>query len=182
VADPSFFRGVAVEARVEPPPGPEDKAGRALAWRPLGEAAIYRYEDAGVVRECLRLDRGGRERVLRLRVRNRDDHPLSVRGVTALAPVERLAFEAQLGHQYRLRYGDPFRGAPAYDLARTVGDPALYAARATEVLLLAPRPVASPPPPPLPWTERNPAVLWTGLVAVVVALGAVTWRALRAAV
>jgi hypothetical protein len=34
---------------------------------------------------------------------------------------------------------------------------------------------------PAPWTERHPALLWAGLVSVVAALAAVTWRALRAA-
>ena len=33
----------------------------------------------------------------------------------------------------------------------------------------------------LPWTERHPALLWAGLLIVVTALGAVTWRALRSA-
>jgi hypothetical protein len=33
----------------------------------------------------------------------------------------------------------------------------------------------------LPWTERHPALLWVGLLAVVAALGALTWRALRSA-
>jgi hypothetical protein len=181
VADESFFRGVAVEARIDPPPGPDGQTGQPLAWRYLGEAPIYRYEELGLRPESLRLDIAGRERVLRLRVRNRDDRPLTIRGATVLVPVERLAFEAQAGGQYVLRYGDPVAAAPVYDLARTAGDPALFAARATEVALLPPRPVPSPTPPPAPWTERNPALLWMGLIAMVAGLGAVTWRALRTA-
>jgi len=119
--------------------------------------------------------------VLRLRIRNRDDRPLSIRGATVLVPVERLAFEARPGAQYVLRYGEPATAPPAYDLARTAGDPSLFAARALEAELRSPRPVPSPAPSPAPWTERNPALLWTGLVAVVAGLGAVTWRALKAA-
>jgi len=98
-----------------------------------------------------------------------------------LAPVERLAFEARPGAQYVLRYGDPAAAAPVYDLARTAGDPALFAARAAEVSLLAPRPVPSAPPPLPAWTERHPMLLWAGLVFVVAGLGAVTWRALKTA-
>ena len=164
VADASFFRGVAVEARIDPSPGVDGQAGQPLAWQYLGEAPIYRYEELGALRESLRLDIGGRERVLRLRIRNRDDRPLSVRGATVLVPVERLAFEARPGAQYVLRYGEPATAPPAYDLARTAGDPSLFAARALEAELLSPRPVPSPPPSPAPWTERNPALLWTGLV------------------
>jgi hypothetical protein len=181
VADASFFRGVAVEARMDPAAGADGQPGQPLAWPYLGEAPIYRYEELGVLRESVRLDVGGRERVLRLRIRNRDDRPLGIQGATVLVPVERLAFEAQPGAQYLLRYGDAGAAPPVYDLARTAGDPSLFAARAREAQLLAPRPVPSPTPPPAPWTERNPALLWTGLVAVVAGLGAVTWRALKTA-
>jgi hypothetical protein len=181
VSDPAFFRGVIVEARLDPLPAGAGEAALPLRWSVLGEGAIYRYEEAGEIREGLRLDVSGRERVLRLRVRNRDDRPLSIRGVTVFVPVERLAFEARPEGQYRLRYGDARLSAPTYDLARTAGDPALFAARAQSAALLGPQalPVAAPPSPP--WTERNPVLLWVGLVAVVAALGAVTWRALRTA-
>jgi len=181
VADPVFFRGVVVEARVDPPPPRAGAPGLPLAWRYLGECALYRYEEAGALREGLRVDVTGRERVLRLRIRNRNDRPLAIRGATALVPVERLAFEARPGGQYRLRYGDPRLAAPTYDLARTAGDPALFAARAQPAPLLAPLVLPVAPPVPPPWTERNPVLLWVGLVAVVTALGAVTWRALRTA-
>ena len=181
VAEPAFFRGVVVEARVDPAPGATGEAALPLAWRYLGEGAIYRYEEGGATRECLRLEVSGRERVLRLRVRNRDDRPLTIGSAVALVPVERLAFEARAGEQYRLRYGDLRLSAPSYDLARTAGDPSLYAARAQEGQWLAPQPVPAAPPPPPPWTERNPALLWMGLVGVVAVLGAVTWRAPRTA-
>jgi hypothetical protein len=180
VADPVFFRGVAVEAREDSALG---SAGQAapMSWRAMGECAIYRYDDAGQARQSLRLDVNGRERVVRLRIRNRDDRPLTIRGATVLVPVERLAFEAAAGGQYRLRYGDARLSAPAYDLARTAGDPALFAARAGDARLLAPQALPAEAPPLPPWTERNPALLWVGLVAVVTALGALTWRALRTA-
>jgi len=181
VADPVFFRGVVVEARVDPPPPREGEPGLPLAWRYLGECALYRYDEAGTRREGLRVDVAGRERVLRLRIRNRNDRPLAIRGATAFVPVERLVFEARTGGQYRLRYGDLRLSAPTYDLARTAGDPALFAARAQPAALLAPQAMPVAPPPPPPWTERSPVLLWVGLVAVVTALGAVTWRALRTA-
>jgi hypothetical protein len=140
VSDPVFFRGVIVEARVDPPPSREGAPGVPLTWRYLGECAIYRYEEGGTIREGLRVDVIARERVLRLR----------------LPP-------------------------PPSHLAPTAGDPALYAARAQPAVLSGAQALPAAPPPPPPWTERNPVLLWAGLIAVVGALGAVTWRALRTA-
>ena len=105
----------------------------------------------------------------------------AIRGVTAFVPVERLAFEARAAGPYRLRYGDPRLSSPTYDLARTAGDPALFAARAQPASLRAPQAVPGALPPAPPWSERNPVLLWAGLLAMVATLGAVTWRALRAA-
>ena len=178
VADPRFFRGVTLEARADPVPGAA--AGTPLPWYVLAECAIYRYQDPQRAVENLRLEVPGRERTIRLRIHNRDDAPLDVRGVSVGVPVERLAFEAGSAGRYRLRYGAPGLGAPSYDLPRTVGDTALWTATAADGALQPPVRV-----PPLeqrpPWTERHPALLWVGLVATVVALGLVTRRALRAA-
>jgi hypothetical protein len=174
---PRFWGGVAVVARLDPPPG---QAGAPLAWSHHGEGVLYRIESGGEVRESLRVDVAGRHRVIRLRIRNRDDAPLPVAGATVMAAVERIAFEAAPGRRYRLSYGDPRRTSPSYDLARTAGDPALFAARARETALgppvHAPADLAE-----VPWTERNPALLWGGLVAVVLALGVLTRQALRTA-
>jgi hypothetical protein len=177
-ADARFWRGAAVEARIDPPPG---AGGPPLAWTYLGEGALYRVESGdGEVRESRRIDVAGRQRVIRVRIRNRDDAPLAGVAATVLAPVERLAFEAAPGRTYRLRYGDDRRRAPVYDLARTAGDPLLYAARAREARLGAPT-VTVAESRPAPWTDRHPALLWAGLLAAVVTLGALTRQALRAA-
>jgi hypothetical protein len=178
VADDRFLRGVAVEARRDPPAGAPP--GTAVWWQPLGEGMIYRYPRADGAHESLRLEIVARERVLRLRVRNLDDRPLDVRNATAMVPVERLVFEAKPGRAYRLSYGDPGRAAPSYDLQRTVGDAAIWIAQASEGSLAEPSRITEAVPLP-PWTERHPALLWAGLGAVVAALGAVTWRALRSA-
>jgi len=180
VADARFFRGVTLEARPDPAPSPPALHPPPPPWRALAECAIYRYEEGGRTVENLRLELPGRERTLRLRIHNRDDVPLDVRAVTVGAPVERLAFEAAAPSRYRLRYGAPGLGAPAYDLPRTVGDAALWTATAREAPLQPPVRVPAPSDRP-PWTERHPALLWAGLVATVVILGLVTRRALRAA-
>jgi hypothetical protein len=176
-ADERFWRGAAVEARVDPPPG---ATGAPLAWTFLGEGALYRLDAHGERREGLRLDVAGRHRVLRVRIRNRDDAPLRDVRAVVLGAVERLAFEAAPGGTYRLSYGDARRTAPSYDLARTAGDPHLFAARAREARL-GPPSVAPAAQARTPWTERHPALLWAGLLAAVLALGALTRQALRTA-
>jgi hypothetical protein len=169
VADERFFREVVVEAR----------RGAPAHWVPIATGAVYRYQEGGRVHERLRVDACGREDALRLRIRNRDDGPLHVRGGSVLGAVGRLAFEARPERKYTLQYGAPGRVAPSYDLERTVGDTATWIGGAAAAVLLAPdlrRVVVQ-----RAWTERHPALLWAGLVAAVAVLGALTWRAIRAA-
>jgi hypothetical protein len=175
VGDPRFFREVRVEARREPPSTP-GRAPSPLAWAEIGRGVLYRLEHEGRTRECLQIPARGRERVLRLRIRNRDDRPLRIAGVHVLVPVERVMFEAASGSRYRLTYGAAGLTAPTYDLARTLGVEEGPPGRAD---LGPPVRRAVPAEPPPPWSDRYPALLWGGLLAVVALLGALTWRALR---
>lgn len=175
VADQRFFREVRIEARREPPSG-----SGALWWADLGGGAVHRLEHDGRRRECLRLAVSGRERVLRLRLRNGDDRPLTIRAVSVRVPVERVVFEASAGRSYRLAYGSPRESSPAFDLARTVGDAGAWADAAVEGAL-GPARRGPGPTDSTPWTERHPLLLWGGLLAVVAALAALTFRALSSA-
>ena len=178
VGDPEFFRGASVEQRREPALG---ESTLPLSWAPvLEQASLYRYREEGETRECLRLEATGRARVLRVRIRNRDDRPLEVRGVTVMVPQERLAFEAGSPHRYRLTYGDASLEPPVYEVERTVGDAALWIAQASEGHWEPPV-VRVREGPRRPWTDSHPALLWAGLVAAVGLLAGVTWRALQAA-
>lgn len=175
VGDERFFREVQVEAREDPVLSPSESVAPPERWRLLGGGVIYRQEQGGELQESLRVEVTGRARVVRLRLRNRDDRPLRVTDVSVLIPVEQLLFEAGDG-EYTLTYGAPALAAPTYDLARTLDDePATSAARLGPPVR---RDVAADV---LPWTERHPVLLWAGLLIVVAALGAVTWRALRSA-
>ena len=178
VAEPRFWRGVAIEARRDPPPPRPGEVPALINWVPLGEGCLYRYEESGRRSEALSLQASGRERAIRLRIRNRDDRPVEVRGVTVLAPVERLVFEASPGRRYRLTYGVPDRTSPSYDMARTVGGDEAWAASAAIGRLGAPARRGAAPGAS-PWTERHPALLWAGLLVAVATLGVLTWRALR---
>jgi hypothetical protein len=176
VADERFFREVRVEARRDPPP-----QGGAVRWEELARGAVYRLEHDGRRRECLRVEARGRERVLRVRLRHRDDRPLRIRGLAVRVPVEHLVFDAETRGPYRLTYGSLDREAPVYDLARTAGDTATWVEGARPARVGSPRRLAAGQDEARPWTERHPALLWVGLVAVVAALGALTWGALRRA-
>ncbi len=176
VADPRFMRGVAVEARREPPRPRLGQEPRPAYWTSLGDAGIYRYADHDRRRESLRLDVGGRERTLRLRIRNGDDAPLRIDGVAVLAPVERVLFEASPGESYRLTYGAEALGPPAFDLARTIGDIEEWSASARLATLGPQRRTTDTRRPA--WTEAHPALIWAGLLCAVLVLGGLTWRAL----
>jgi hypothetical protein len=179
VGDRRFFREVVVEAR-RPPLDDRQRPAVVPLWMPIASAAVHRYEEGGRARERLRVDVTGREQALRVRIFNGGDRPLDIRALTVMAPVERLGFEAQPERRYWLEYGVPGRAMPSYDLARTVGDHAAWIAAARPAGLGHPQPRGSDGIDRA-WTERHPALLWAGLLAAVLALGALTWRALRAA-
>ena len=176
VADERFLREVRVEARRDP--AADDRTPR---WEEIGRGEVHRLEREGRLQECLRVAACGRERALRVRVRNRDDRPLQVRAVIVRVPIERLLFEASSPGGYRLTYGSADREAPSYDLARTAGDVATWGASARPGRLGPPRRLTAGREVVLPWTERHPSLLWAGLVGVVLALGALTYGALRRA-
>jgi hypothetical protein len=176
VADERFLREVRVTARREAPDGKGP-----VWWQEIGRGVVHRFERDGKVREHLTVAVSGRERVLRLRVRNLDDQPLTVVGVNVQAPTERLVFEAKAGEAYRLTYGSAAKTAPSYDLARTAGDASAWGEAARPAGLGPVRRVAGAGRREPPWTERHPGLLWGGLLVVVVALGGLTYGALRRA-
>ena len=180
VRDARFFRGVTVEARREPAPRRPGEPVAPVTWARLGDGAIYRYEEGGRTRESRRVEVAGRERVVRLRLRNRDDQPLGLGAVAVLAAVERLVFESAEGRRYRVTYGQADLPAPQYDLVRTLPDPPAWMAGAAPAGLAAAAPRAAQAPR-VPWSERHPALLWAGLLGAVAALGALTWGALKRA-
>jgi hypothetical protein len=176
VEDERFFREARLDVREDPPLGRSDTIAPPERWIPAGRGVVYRLEDDGESRECLRVEASGRARALRLRLRNRDDRPLRVAGVSVVVPVERLLFEAPREGAYTLTYGAAELGAPTYDLPRTLDeDPEAVAAG------LGPPIRREVVADVLPWTERHPVLLWVGLLLVVAVLGALTWRALRSA-
>jgi hypothetical protein len=180
VEDARFFREARVEARRDWEDTREGALGGAR-WVEIGRGAVYRLEGDGRTSECLRLAVSGRERALRVVLRDGDDRPLAVRGAVVAVPVERLLFEARPGRSYRLTYGQPHQAPPVFDLERGMGDPAAWAAAASPAELGPLRPMDDAASGARAWTERHPWLLWAGLLAVVAILGGLTVRALRGA-
>jgi Protein of unknown function (DUF3999) len=180
VGEASFFRDVVVEARRDDVAPRREGEARGTRWVRLGEAAVYQYVENGQPRKQTAIVLCGRERALRLRVRNRDDRPLGIGSITVLVPLERVLFEALSGHAYRLRYGGSPVGAPEFDLEHTTGGAASFGASAFEARLGEPLPLPEGADE-RPWTERHPRLLWLGLLVVVAGLALVTLRALRSA-
>ena len=158
VADERFFREARVEARLDP-----RAPGGAPGWEEIGRGALYRLDHESRRGECLRIEARGRERALRVRVRNLDDRPLQFRAVALRVPEERLLFEAERPGLYRLTYGSPDRTTPSYDLARTAGDLAAWIDAVPALRLGPPRRLTVAREEDRPWTERHPSLLWGGL-------------------
>jgi hypothetical protein len=176
VADERFFREVRTEIRRDVESISRDGPGWPPQWDPLGHDVIFRLETGGDERAKTRIDARGRSRGVRVRILNGDDRPLTLDNVWVRVPVERMVFDAEADGDYRLVYGSPDLDAPDYDLARTLDeDPEVALATLGPPVR---RPFAADV---LPWSERHPALLWTGLLVVVAVLAFVTWRALRLA-
>ena len=173
VADERFFREVRVEARCDPRRRPVADVGRD---RPGCDPS------AGARGPAPRVpgDRGGAG----------SEPCASGSGTGTIDRCRSRAVGASAGRAPALR-GVVARGVPADLRLRGSGDPvvrsrahrgrsrggALRRNRLASARRIASRRSASR----LPWTERHPSLLWGGLLAVVLALGALTYGALRRA-
>jgi len=89
-----------------------------------------------------------------------------------------LCFDRTAGAAYALYYGDSALAAPQYDYA-TLFVPAADAT-AAQLGAEAVNPVYQPRPDERPFTEKYPALLWVALILVMVLLGAVAIRSVKA--
>jgi hypothetical protein len=119
-----------------------------------------------------------RGKQFRIVIQNGDDPPLRLRRVEALSLERRLYFDPRGKAKLNLYYGDSQLSAPVYDYAKFFqADAATPAARlASHVRNSA----YTGRPDTRPWSERNPAILWTALILAVAGLAAVALKGLRA--
>jgi hypothetical protein len=139
-------------------------------WRLITEATVYRYEEDGRHHEQLRVEASGRERMLRLRIRNRDDRLSSCAGIAVLTPVERLVFGGPAGPHVHaeLRQRRPRRARLRH---RAHGGRSRDLDRAGQRGAAGRAPTARAEARRESWTERHPALVWSALATLVVRAG-----------
>ncbi|MGH9555494.1 MAG: DUF3999 family protein [Terriglobales bacterium] len=146
-----------------------------------GSVSRVRMKRSGtqVDSEELGLDLSGvRSKQFRIVIQNGDDPPLRLRRVEALSLERRLYFDPRGEAKLNLYYGDSDLSAPVYDYAKFLqADATAPAARlASHVSNSA----YTGRPDTRPWSERNPAILWTALILAVAGLAAVALKGLKA--
>jgi hypothetical protein len=165
VETPAFQRSAVVET---------SRDGKDWTW--LGQDVLSRFH--GEQPAALHFPERG-DRYLRLRIENRDDQPLAVRGATLSVIRTRVKFRSD-GGSYWLYYGNPDAHAPSYDLGELL---AREAPVPETVATLGPEErnpdYREKPAPAKPWTEQHPEILYATLAVAVIAMGAVTVRFLR---
>lgn len=108
---------------------------------------------------------------------NADNPPLEISAVEPLATERRIYFDPQAKSAFKLYYGDEKLEAPVYDYARFFhADPS---ASQAELAPGAHNPQYSGRPDDRPWSEKHSAILWTAMLAAVIALLALAIRGLR---
>ncbi|MCI0353487.1 MAG: DUF3999 domain-containing protein [Acidobacteria bacterium] len=146
-----------------------------------GSLSRVRIRRAGsqVDSEDLALNLSGvRSKQFRIVIQNGDDPPSRLRRVEALSVERRLYFDPRGNTKLSLYYGDEKLSPPVYDYAKFFQADA--AAPAARLASHARNSAYTGRPDTRPWSERNPAILWTALILAVAGLAAVALKGLRA--
>lgn len=152
------------------------------SWRLVGSEAIYRIQRGGQISEQLRVRfPETAARYIRVAVFNRDDPPLQDPTLEIAGTPRRVFFRAAPERRYWLLYGNRNARKPEYELARLISDTELRGAEQAQLGAELLRPGFAEFAGQRPWTERHPMVLWSALALVVVVLGYLAIRSLRAA-
>lgn len=111
-------------------------------------------------------------------IENGDNAPVAMASVRIEMTERDLCFDAAAGAAYTLYYGDNVLAAPQYDYA-TLFVPAANASAAQLGAEIA-NPAHQPRPDERPFTEKHPELLWMALILVMVLLGMVAIRSVKA--
>lgn len=165
-SQPAFFRPVTVESSVD-----------GKDWVQAGAGEILRTTESGRTRESLSVVVSEqRASEWRVTVFNGNDAPMPDLVPSALATPRRVVFRQEPGRRYTLIYGHPRVSAPQYDLARVTDENDLDKAAEARLGSVVTNESYDDP---MPWTERNPFVIWAALAVAVVVLGVLAVRALK---
>jgi len=165
---PEFYRAVRVAASAD---GKE--------WFDHGSGCIYRYQQAGAIREKLSIDfpEWPENQLLRVEVINNSDQPLRGVALSLYAIPRKLLFKPQPGATYKILYGNQRATAPQYDLGRYLD--AGPAKPVYEKVSLGNEEITVNYQDPRPFSERHPEVLWISLAIAIVLIGVTAIKTLR---
>lgn len=165
---PEFYRAVRVAASAD-----------GKAWFDHGSGCIYRYQQAGTIREKLSIDfpEWPENQLLRVEVINNSDQPLRGVALSLYAIPRKLLFKPQPGATYKILYGNQRAIAPQYDLGRYLD--AGPAKPVYEKLSLGNQEITANYLDPRPFSERHPEVLWISLAIAIVLIGLTAIKTLR---
>ncbi len=135
-------------------------------WVRAGASSIYRFTGEDTLEEQLLVPLSDfNAKRGRLRIWNEDNPPLQVTRVFFERPTQVLIFRPEPGRSYRLLVGNQEASRPRYDLDLAVRRLDVLELPQLGLEPLAANPGYRPSVPDLPWTERNPTLLWVGLAA-----------------
>ncbi len=157
-SEPSYVRDVDVQTSDD-----------GTAWQTIASVTIARTSVRHVADVTFDETQAPRWRIA---IHDGNDAPLRGVAVGAFGLARRIAFDAAPGIAYRLLYGNPQAEAPSYDYAQT------HVLTTAGTLGAA---LGNPKRNPgfvsaVPWSERNPWLLWIALAIAVVAVGTLAVR------
>lgn len=156
----------------------EDARGQLVA---NGEISRVRIDRAGtlVTNEELSVDLSHNSGPITIKLDNGDNPPLTVRSVPPLSIERRVYFDPRGKTSLKLYYGDEKLAAPIYDYARFFHADA--SAAQAQLGSGAHNPLYTGRPDERPFSERHPGILWSAMIAAVLALLLLALRGLRTA-
>ena len=185
IADPYFHRAYEILGRNEETIEQERRTGtgrepveREAPWRSVARGVLYRvHGEDGITRENTAHDAlDAPYRHLKIRIRNEDNVPLTIAGVSVKRrELPDLVFEQHPGQTHALYAGNPGADAPQFDLPRAA--PVALAEEWPEASLGQSESIATPEPLE-PWTERYHAVIWAALLIAAGTLAFAVYRAM----
>jgi Protein of unknown function (DUF3999) len=154
-------------------------SGDGKDWPVLGQGVLSRFHDD----QSLTLDfPENHQQFLRLRIYNRDDRALLVKGATLSVIRTRVKFKPVAGGSYWLFYGNADAHVPSYDLSNLLAREAPVSETTISVGPEEGNPAYREKPlPAKPWSEQHPGILYITLGLAVAGMGTVTVRFLRKA-
>ncbi|MFI4910404.1 MAG: DUF3999 family protein [Sedimentisphaeraceae bacterium JB056] len=182
VKDDSFYRYVEIEARnditqIVELDGEDNKIlykEIEANWIRTGSAAIYRYDSETDKTENLKIKlspESAKYRYLRITVRNYDDLPLIIKGVSVQIIPEKVIFETNTAVSTMLYTGAEKISRPHYDLEKQISNSGKLDAAVAKLSVLEENPEFVAEADIVPWSENFKNVPMIIIIILVAILG-----------